>query len=250
MRFFYLLVFFALTLAITRAQAQGVLTFDTLEHDFGAMAEGETPTHTFVFTNTGDQPVRLAAVRPSCGCTTPEYTTDPVAPGTQGEIVVAYNSQGRPGDFRKSIAVEAEGAEPRLTTLRITGMVTPATIQNGVTQGGVQFDTESYAIEAVAPESEIAHTFKMQNTSTRPLRIEEVRTFVDGVSVTAPTTRPIFAGEVVNIEVLIPRAATVARPDGTFDVAIVLATTDELQPSKSLRVRGSLAPRETTAGTQ
>ena len=250
MRFLYLLTFVVLALTFRGVQAQGVLTFETLEHDFGAMTEGEKPTYTFVFTNTGDQPVTLAAVRPSCGCTTPDYTTEAVAPGAAGEIVVEYNSQGRPGDFRKSIAIEAEGAEPRLTTLRITGTVTPVSIHSGVTQGAVQFDTELYSIEAVAPDSEIAHTFKMQNNSTRPLRIEEVRTFTEGVSVTAPTARPVFAGEVVNIEVLIPRAADVARPDGTFDIAIVLATTDELQPSKSLRVRGTLAPVETATGTQ
>ena len=31
--------------------------------------------------NDGDAPLRLVSVRPSCGCTSPEWTKEPVAPG-------------------------------------------------------------------------------------------------------------------------------------------------------------------------
>ena len=112
------------------AQAQGVLSFDADEHDFGTLAEGDKPTYIFAFTNVGDAPVRLANVQPSCGCTTPAYTTEEVQPGGRGEITVEYDSEGRPGEFNKSIAVTAEGAEPSYITLRIRGVVTPKNIQN------------------------------------------------------------------------------------------------------------------------
>jgi hypothetical protein len=240
----------ALFLLAGAAEAQGVLTFEAAEYDFGTVTEGDQPTYTFMFTNTGDQPVTLARVQPSCGCTTPSYTTDAVAPGAQGEIVVAYDSRGRPGEFHKSIAVEADGAEPRLTTLRISGTVVPATLTDGVTQGNVVLDAEAYAFGTVAAEVVLAHTFKLQNVGDRPLRIEEVRAFNDAVQVTAPT-RPIFADEVVDIEVHVARAADVAGPDGTIDVAIVLATNDTDQPAKSLRLRGTLAPAaQAGAGTE
>ena len=53
------------------ARAQAVMQFDTDDHDFGKVAEGTMATHEFRFKNTGNQPVVIANVQASCGCTTP-----------------------------------------------------------------------------------------------------------------------------------------------------------------------------------
>lgn len=241
----------ALALAAAGAHAQGVLYFDTLEHDFGTLQEGDKPTYTFTFTNTGDEALRLLHVRPSCGCTTPSYTTDPVEPGAQGEIVVEYDSEGRPGEFSKSINIEASGADPASVRLMITGDVIPASVEQGVAQGNVMFDADVHTFSTVKADEPANHVFRMQNTGERPVRIEEARTFDEGVEVTYPD-RPIFPEEVVEIGVRVASAGAVADARGAMDVAVVLATTDDAQPTKSLRLRAErVEPAATAAsGTQ
>jgi hypothetical protein len=255
LRPFRLLALAALALAAAGfaggAHAQGVLYFETLSHDFGSVQEGEKPSYTFVFTNTGDQPLRLLHVRPSCGCTTPSYSTESIGPGEQGEIVVEYDSQGRPGDFKKHIDVEAEGAEPPSARLEITGNVIPASVQNGVAQGNVSFDADTHTYPSLKADEPASHVFRMQNVGERPIRIEDARSFPAGAEVTYPD-RPIFPEEVVEIAVTVPDVGAVADAQGAMDVAVVLHTTDEAQPAKSLRLRGQVVPAatETASGTE
>jgi len=65
------------------AQTQSAkITFTEESYDFGKIAEEKGPvTHEFTFTNTGAQPLIIQSVKASCGCTTPDWTRDPVLPG-------------------------------------------------------------------------------------------------------------------------------------------------------------------------
>lgn len=111
MKAFYSL-FLVLFLSVSAAFAQAdqkkdgpAITFKTEQHDFGKVTEGVVAEYVFTFTNTGNQPLILKDVRASCGCTTPSWTREPVMPGKTGTIKVAYNSQGRPGTFNKSVTI-------------------------------------------------------------------------------------------------------------------------------------------------
>ncbi len=219
----------------------GRLAFEAEAHSFGSFREGEPATHTFTFTNTGTEPVTLAEVRASCGCTTPHYTAEAVAPGGTGEIVVEYASAGRPGPFEKTITVAADGADPRVTTLRITGTVVADFASSGVRQGSVVFDADLWDAAAVAPGSAVQHAFQFQNAGTAPLRIRAVRTSPEGVEVTFPD-RPIFADDVAAIVISVDDVSTIARPNGQFQVALSIETTDPEQPTKSLLLRGRVDP--------
>ncbi|AYA36780.1 DUF1573 domain-containing protein [Hymenobacter oligotrophus] len=111
-----------LLLTALGASAQGVLEFTQTLHDFGNVAEGSVATHEFKFKNTGNQPVVIANVQASCGCTTPDWTKTPVMPGKTGFIRAAYNSAGRPGQFNKTVTVTSNAATPTMV-LTIKGAV-------------------------------------------------------------------------------------------------------------------------------
>ncbi len=81
------------------------IKFKTETHDFGALQEGDPAEAEFVFTNTGNEPLIIQNVHPSCGCTTPFWSKDAVAPGKTGVIKAAYGTKGRVGPFNKSITV-------------------------------------------------------------------------------------------------------------------------------------------------
>lgn len=120
-------IVYGLLLATTLlfAENSAKISFETKEHNFGTIPEeiGNASCE-FVFMNTGNTPLVLNKVTASCGCTTPSWTKEPVAPGKTGKVVVTYKAQGRPGAFHKSITVYSnskDGAE----MLLIRGEVTP-----------------------------------------------------------------------------------------------------------------------------
>jgi hypothetical protein len=109
-------------LTATMAQKQADIKFDKLMHDFGKFSEKEPVVScVFSFTNTGDAPLVINQAMPSCGCTVPEFTKQPIQPGEKGEIKVTYNGQGKfPGHFKKSITVRTN-AKVEMTRLYIEG---------------------------------------------------------------------------------------------------------------------------------
>jgi hypothetical protein len=100
-----------LCLLALAARAQGVLTFEHTDHDFGKVPEGTMAAYEFRFKNTGNQPIVIANAQASCGCTTPEWTKVPVMPGKSGIIKAVYNSAGRPGVFAKTVTVMSNASE-------------------------------------------------------------------------------------------------------------------------------------------
>ena len=81
------------------------IAFSTDSYDFGSIEEGPAADHVFQFTNTGKEPLIIQRVQPSCGCTTPDWTKEPIAPGKTGMIKASYGTQGRPGHFEKTLTV-------------------------------------------------------------------------------------------------------------------------------------------------
>lgn len=101
------------------------IEFEKKTHDFGTFEEGTQATVTFTFKNTGNAPLVLNSVRASCGCTTPKWTKEPIAPGEEGTVTAIYNSKGRVGNFTKTITVTHNG-EGGTVYLTIRGVVTKA----------------------------------------------------------------------------------------------------------------------------
>jgi hypothetical protein len=82
-------------------------TFETDQHHFGVITQGEKVSYSFKFKNTGNAPLIISSANASCGCTVPEYTKDPVAPGTEGFINVTFNSEGKAGMQSKTVTLIA-----------------------------------------------------------------------------------------------------------------------------------------------
>jgi hypothetical protein len=114
---------FAVAFSIGLVNAQPKITFEKTEHNFGSFLEAAgVQTTTFKFKNTGNAPLIVNSVRASCGCTTPKWTRDPIAPNGSGEITVSYDPKNRPGAFNKSVTV-GSNAENATVNLSILGQV-------------------------------------------------------------------------------------------------------------------------------
>ena len=104
-----------------QAQAEASIVFDEYKHDFGTIKESDGKVSAvFTFTNRSDSPLVISKVEASCGCTTPEWTREPVAPGEQGYIKATYDPTNRTSFFSKSLTVYSNG-NPSKIVLSIQG---------------------------------------------------------------------------------------------------------------------------------
>ncbi len=103
----FLIIFicgFMLANAQDTQPAVEVLQFKETEHDFSNIPQGKPVYYSFEIVNTGKTAIKLDDVHASCGCTTPEWSRDPIAPGATAKIKVGYNAAVE-GPFDKFITI-------------------------------------------------------------------------------------------------------------------------------------------------
>jgi Protein of unknown function (DUF1573) len=91
------------------------MAFKDVTHEFGTVPEGPDATCEFTFKNTGKEPIIIEKAQPSCGCTVPSFSKEPVPPGATGTISVAYHTKGKPNPFTKTITVVSNAGTKVLT---------------------------------------------------------------------------------------------------------------------------------------
>ncbi|MCP4122890.1 MAG: DUF1573 domain-containing protein [Bacteroidetes bacterium] len=98
------------------------ILFDEAVYPFGNVIEGDLVKHVFTFKNAGDSDLLLKNVIVDCGCTTPEYTKEAIAPGTSGEISIVFDTHGKLGSQSRLITVVTNG-DPVSRILKLEGIV-------------------------------------------------------------------------------------------------------------------------------
>lgn len=98
------------------------MTFEETAYDFGTIQDGDVVKHTFSFTNTGKVPLIIQNATAQCGCTVPDWTRTPIAPGEKGEVRVEFNSKGKAGVQSKAVSITAN-TQPEVTQVTLKGVV-------------------------------------------------------------------------------------------------------------------------------
>jgi len=99
------------------------IEFEKTDHLFGAIPVGSDAVAEFKFTNTGNAPLIITNVDPSCGCTVPTYPKQPIKPGESGVIKAKYTKTDKIGAFSKSVKVLTNEPVGNETILWIKGSV-------------------------------------------------------------------------------------------------------------------------------
>ena len=105
-------------------------------HNFGKIPQGRPAVTVFEIVNTGSTAMRLDNVQASCGCTTPEWSREPIAPGATAIIKVGYNAYAE-GPFTKTVTIVYD--TNRTKTLTISGEVYKAPSASAPENASVQF---------------------------------------------------------------------------------------------------------------
>lgn len=169
------------------------MSFPREAHNFGAIKEADGPvTVNFEFTNTGSQPLIIKQVNASCGCTSPNWTKEPVLPGKQGFVSATYNPKGRPGPFSKTITVSSN-AETPTKVLTIKGNVeqkeqTLEDIYRYAMDNKIRLKTNHMSFARVVKDSEGSQQVDIVNVSDQPVAISFTRVPVHLNLVASPET--------------------------------------------------------------
>ena len=83
-----------------------VVSVDKVIHDFGDIFTDQGPVScTFTFKNISDKPILLLQAVSSCGCTTTEWTREPLQPGKTGTVSATFDNEDGPYPFDKTVTV-------------------------------------------------------------------------------------------------------------------------------------------------
>ena len=115
---------------------EDVLKLKESEHDFGKIPQSKPVYYNFEIVNTGTTALKLDDVHASCGCTTPEWSRDPIPPGSTATIKVGYNAAAE-GVFEKFITITYNTNQTK--QLKIKGTVWKAPEGAAPPNASVQF---------------------------------------------------------------------------------------------------------------
>ena len=93
-------------------------------HDFGTINEGDKVETEFIVTNGGEVDLIISDAKGSCGCTIPEPQKEPIKPGASAPIKVTFDSNGKPGEQKKTVTLTTN-TEKGYETFEIKANVTP-----------------------------------------------------------------------------------------------------------------------------
>ena len=106
-----------------RYEDEDEITIDKTIHDFGTITQdSDSAKAVFTFTNNSKVPLLITNVGASCGCTTPNWTKEPIDPGKTGVVIANFNPRNRPGPFDKTVTILTSG-NPNRFVVRIKGVV-------------------------------------------------------------------------------------------------------------------------------
>ncbi len=216
------------------------LFFKEKTHDFGEILELQgNADYEFVFANNSGRPVRIISVQASCGCTTPDWSKDAVAPGKTGFIKASYDPRGRPGYFNKSLTVTTDlSGNPVVLQIKGT-VVDKITVKDetlSATNGNLKLKNSSFSLGKVFINKEISTTeFVIVNDGKEKIDFTQVVAPSYIQVMTPPSLQP---GERSVIKLTYDAKAK--NLYGFQSDNIELKTTDILAPNKSFSVYATI----------
>ena len=109
------------TLSAAAQKDFGSARFDSTVYDFGKVdIRDGAVSCSFTVTNIGNDTLNIFAVTTTCGCTTPTWTREDIAPGESGRIDVTFTNDEGPYPFDKTLNVYLSGLD-RPVILHVKG---------------------------------------------------------------------------------------------------------------------------------
>jgi len=134
---------------LASAQDKPAISVSETTYNFGTIYEEDGDvSHEFIITNTGTAPLEINRVTASCGCTTPNWTKEPIAPGKTGIVKATYSTKGRVAPFNKSINIFSNAQEAPFVVYIKGEVVSKGSVNVQLQQAPVSIEPAKTAVAA------------------------------------------------------------------------------------------------------
>jgi len=202
--------------------------FETLEHDFRTVGRGTKCEYHFDFTNRYEEDVHVAAVRTSCGCTTPTVTQRTLKTHETSSVVARFNTETFIGDKSAVITVVFDQPYYAEVQLKVSGFI----------RTDVTFDPPEIAFGEIAPGEGSFQDVTITHTGSSNWKITDVRSHCDDLQVqlSPPTQSPGMVCYRMRVKVLD------SMPEGDVRERLTLVSNDRDFPTTEMSVNGRIRP--------
>jgi len=202
--------------------------FAETRHDFRVVGRGATAEYRFEFRNLYEEEVHVAAVRSSCGCTTPSIINDTLKTHETSAVVATLNTNSFIGQKAATITVVFDRPYYAEVQLQVSGYIrTDVTFEPSEVDFGELKSGET-------PEKTILITHR----GGPNWRIKDVRSQCSHlvVRLDSPKIQPGAVSYQMRV------AARESMPEGDIHQQLTLVTNDSQFPTIEMAVQGRVRP--------
>lgn len=198
--------------------------FEKLEHDFGVVARGTDAKYRLKLTNVNQQPVHIADVTTTCGCTAAKPAKDTLAPQESTYIEITMNTVKFEGHKPSSVTVIFDRPEHAEVRIPVQAFIRRDVV---LTPGGAQFGP-------VAKGAHAERRISIAYAGRGDWKIKEIVNRNPNLDAQVVETRRDPGGVKYELRLAVKDTA----PVGEFREQLTLVTNDQGNPYIPLLVEG------------
>lgn len=199
--------------------------------DVGVVPKGEEVHATYVLRNEGKADLHVTDVKPSCGCTAPEYDRT-IKPGGEGKLLLKVDTRTFQGPISKSALIITDDPEKSAVTVFVQATVKPYVETHPVGFFRLQALTgETASSELILGSDE---------PDFKPTKVEPPNTFLKATLVPVAEAEKVAGKGAAQWKVTL--TTTSEAPEGLLGGYVKIATGAAKQPELSLAVSGYIKP--------
>lgn len=216
------------------AQSWAEKMFATTTHDFHSVGRGATAEHRFEFRNLYEEEVHVAAVRSSCGCTTPTLTKDTLRTHERAAVVAKLNTRSFVGSKSATITVVFDKPYYAEVRLRVSGHI----------RTDISFDPPEIAFDDTAPGQAREQEVTITHRGRSSWRITDVRSHCQHMQVKldSPETTPATGVAPATVTYRMRVRLLGSMPEGDIWERLTLVSNDASFPTTEMSVSGRVRP--------
>ncbi len=202
--------------------------FRTTSHDFRTVGRGAKCEYHFEFTNLYEEDVHVAAVRSSCGCTTPTVTANTLKTHEKAAVVAVFNTSTFIGQKAATVTVVIDKPYYAEVQLSVSGFI----------RTDITFDPPEVAFGEIASGAGTEKDIVITHTGNSSWRITDVRSLCDELEVqlSPRTTSPGMVRYRMRVKILGSMA------EGDVRERLTLISNDAKFPTTEMSINGRVRP--------
>lgn len=227
------LAFCLMLASVVSAQDWARKMFNVTSHDFGTVARGADAIYEFNLQNIYEEDVHVAAVRSSCGCTSPSIKNGELKTWEKGAIVCKFNTDSFLGEKSATVTVTIDKPYYAEVQLNVRGHI----------RGDVVFQPGAVKLGSVDQGETASAKVNVAYAGHNNWQIMDIRS--DNPHLAVEMSEPMRAGGRVSYDLTVKLKED--APVGYIQDHLTLVTNDGRNPNITLPVEGKVAPAVTVS---